>query len=86
MSARSPLFNAPVFLGSAFFLFGLAIVEKFLDLFGLRIPLVNVYPHQLLDWAITLLVFEIALSVRQLIEMRLGEGRDAKPETRTGVR
>ncbi len=86
MSARRPLFNAPVFLGSAFFLFALAIVEKALNLFGWRIPLVDVYPRQVLDWAITLLVFEIALSVRQLVEMRLGEGSDAKPETRTGVR
>ena len=84
LSARSPLFNAPVFLGSAFLLFGLAILEKFLNLFGWSIPFVSVYPRQLLDWAIALLVFEIALSVRQMIEMRLEERRGTS-EHRTDV-
>jgi len=86
MSTRSPLFNAPVFLGSAFVLMGLAILEKFLNLFGWTIPFVDVFPRQILDWAVALLMFEIALSIRQLIELRLLDARDAKPETRTGVR
>jgi len=85
MSARSPLFSAPIFLASAFFLMGLAILEKVLNLFGGRIPLIDVYPRQLLDWAIALLMFEIALSVRQLIEMRLDERPGSKPATRTGA-
>jgi len=85
MSARSPLFNAPVFLGSAFLLMGLAILEKLLNLFGSRIPFVDVFPRQLLDWAVALLMFEIALSLRQMIETRLEEHRGPKPETRTGV-
>jgi hypothetical protein len=85
MSTRSPLFNAPIFLGTAFLVMGLAILEKALNLFGWRIPLVDVYPRQLLDWAVALLVFEIALSVRLLIEMRLDERRGSNPETRTGI-
>jgi len=84
MSARSPLFNAPVFLGSAFLVFGVAILEKFLNLFGWRIPFVDVFPRQLLDWAIALLVFEIAVSVRQMIEMRLEEGRGSKGTDKSG--
>ena len=82
MTARSSLYNAPIFLGSAFFVMGLAILEKFLNLFGWRIPFVDVFPRQLLDWAIALLVFEIALSMRQMIEMRLDERHGAKPEAR----
>jgi len=82
MTPRSSLYSAPIFLGSAFFVMGLAILEKFLNLFGWRIPFVDVFPRQLLDWAIALLVFEIALSMRQMIEMRLDERRGAKPEAR----
>jgi len=84
MSARSPQFHAPIFLGSAFFLMGLAILEKLLNLFGWTIPLLHVYPRQVIDWAVALLMFEIALSIRQIIELRL-EARD-EPETRTGMR
>jgi hypothetical protein len=85
MTAPSPLFNAPIFLGSAFCVMGLAILEKFLNLFGWRIPFVDVFPRQLLDWAVVLLVFEIALSMRQMIEMRLAERRGPKPEIRPGT-
>jgi len=85
MAGRSPQFHAPIFLGAAFFVMGLAIVEKLLNLFGWSIPFVGVFPRQLLDWAVALLVFEIALSVRQLIEMRLEERREPKPETRPGM-
>jgi hypothetical protein len=80
MVARSSQFRAPVFLGSAFFVMGLAILEKVLNLFGGSIPFVDVFPRQLLDWAVALLVFEIALSMRQLIELRLEERRGSKPE------
>jgi hypothetical protein len=60
-----------VFLGTAFLLFGIAIVEKLLNLVGLGIPIVDVYPNQILSWAITLLIFEIALTLRQLVETQL---------------
>ncbi len=68
---REGLFTAPVFLGMAFFVFGIAIVEKFLNLIGLSIPFTTVYPAQLLQWAATLLVFDIALVLRQMLENKL---------------
>jgi hypothetical protein len=61
-------FTGPIFLGPAFFVFGLAIVEKTLNIFGGSIPIVTVFPRQLLEWAVVLLVFEIALTLRQLVE------------------
>ncbi|HTT67777.1 MAG TPA: hypothetical protein VMF70_07100 [Gemmatimonadales bacterium] len=82
MAAQSPQFHAPIFLGAAFFVFGLAILEKVLNLFNLSIPFAGVFPRQLLDWAVALVMFEIALSVRQLIEMRLedrGQSRSEAP-------
>ena len=82
MAATNSLFQAPVFLGSAFFVMGLAILEKVLNLFGGRIPFIYVFPRQLLDWAVTLLVFEIALSMRQLIEMGLEQRRGSGDEGR----
>jgi hypothetical protein len=82
MAARSPLFSAPIFLGTAFFVMGLAMVEKLLNVFGGSIPFVSVFPRQLLDWAVALLVFEIALSMRQMIEMRLEDRRGSTPEIR----
>jgi hypothetical protein len=80
MAARTSLYNAPIFLGSAFLVMGVAIVEKFLNLFGWSIPFVDVFPRQLIEWAGALLLFEIALSMRQLIELRLEERRGSKPE------
>lgn len=68
---REGLFTAPVFLGMAFFIFGVALVEKFLNLIGLSIPFTTVYPAQLLQWAATLLVFDIALVLRQMLENKL---------------
>lgn len=68
---REGLFTAPVFLGMAFFVFGIAIVEKFLNLIGISIPFTTVYPAQLLQWAATLLVFDIALVLRQMLENKL---------------
>ena len=70
MSAQPGLYSAPVFLGAAFLLFGLAALEKFLNLFGASIPFLDIFPRQVLDWAVTLLVFEIALTLRQLVELR----------------
>ena len=66
-SASAP-YTAPVFLGTAIFVFAVAIIEKTLNLVGGSIPLVTVYPRQLLDWAVVLLMFEIALSLRVLSE------------------
>jgi hypothetical protein len=81
MSGRSPQFNAPIFLGSAFILLGLAILEKVLNLFGKTVPLLDVLPSRALEWAVTLLMFEIALSIRQLIEVQLEQRRDSKTQT-----
>lgn len=67
---RESLYSAPVFLGTAFLLFGLAILEKALNLVGLSIPLIDVFPSQVLGWAVTLLAFEIALTLRQLVELQ----------------
>lgn len=80
MAASNSMYRAPIFLGSAFFVMGLAIVEKVLNLFGWTMPLVAVFPRQLVDWAVALLMFEIALSVRQMIEMRLDERGGSKPD------
>jgi hypothetical protein len=68
---KPAMYTAPVFLGTAFLLFGIAIVEKLLNLIGTGIPVVNVYPNQVLSWAVTLLIFEIALTLRQLVETQL---------------
>jgi hypothetical protein len=69
---RERMYTAPVFLGSAFLLFGLALLEKVLNLFGYGIPVVHVFPRQLLEWAVIVLMFEIALTLRQLVELRQG--------------
>jgi hypothetical protein len=68
---KEQLFTAPVFLATAFFIFGLAIIEKFLNVLGLSIPFTTVFPRQLLSWAVTLLIFDIALTLRQMMENRL---------------
>ena len=73
---RESFYSAPVFLGTAFLLFGLAILEKALNLIGWSIPLINVYPSQVLGWAVTMLTFEIALTLRQLVEMHRLDRRD----------
>jgi len=70
MAAQPRLYTAPVALGTAALLFGLATVEKVLNLFGANIPFIDVFPRQVLDWAAILLIFEIALTLRQLVEMR----------------
>jgi hypothetical protein len=70
--APSP-YTAPVFLGTAIFVFALAIIEKTLNLLGGSLPIVTVFPRQLLDWAVVLLMFEIALSLRVLSERLLAK-------------
>lgn len=63
-------FSAPLLLGTSFLLLAAAIFEKGLNTLGMSIPLVNVFPRQLLDWAVALAVLEIAVSVRQMVDRR----------------
>lgn len=62
-------FTAPVFLGTAFLLIGIAIVEKGLNVLGTGLPVVNFFPRQVLDWAVTLMILEIAITLRQIAEV-----------------
>ena len=71
MNQERETFRAPVFVATAFLLFALAIIEKALNLLGGSIPLLHVFPRQLLQWAVTLLIFDIALLLRQIRESRL---------------
>ena len=80
MANSTAMYRAPIFLGSAFFVMGLAIIEKVLNVFGWTMPLVAVFPRQLLDWAVALLMVEIALSMRQMIEMRIEERRGSRAD------
>jgi hypothetical protein len=68
-SAQPRLYTAPLFLGTAFLLFGLAALEKLLNMFHLSIPVLQIFPRQILEWAVILLMFEIALTLRQLVEL-----------------
>ena len=69
MSRRSPEFyTAPMFLGMGFLLVGVAIIEKLLNLFGWSLPVVDVFPSQLLNWAVTLMILEIAITLRQIFQ------------------
>ncbi|HUF69280.1 MAG TPA: hypothetical protein VMM79_11620 [Longimicrobiales bacterium] len=68
---KDQVFTAPYLLATAVFLFALAIVEKGLNLIGARIPILDVFPRQLLEWAIFLLILDIALLLRQMVENRL---------------
>lgn len=70
MNRTTPeIFTAPLFLGTGFLLVGMAIVEKILNLIGTTLPLVDVFPRQLLEWAVTLMILEIALTLRQIAEV-----------------
>lgn len=60
------LFTAPVFLASGFLLLGMAILEKALNLVGYGLPFIDVFPRQLLDWALILVILEIAITLRQI--------------------
>lgn len=71
MTTSSRSFSSPVFLGTAFLVFGVALIEKVLNVVGWSLPYVNVFPRQLIDWAVALLMFEIALTLRQLVELKL---------------
>lgn len=72
MSQKSDdIFTAPILLATAVLLFGLAIIEKGLNIIGTSIPVLDVYPRQLLDWAVVLLILDIALTLRQMLENRL---------------
>jgi len=51
-------------------------LEKALNLLGTSVPFVNVFPSQLLNWAVVLLMFEIALTLRQMLEMQVADRRD----------
>jgi len=73
---RESFYSAPIFLGTAFLLFGIAILEKALNLVGWSIPLIDVFPSQVLGWAVTLLAFEIALTLRQLVELQRTDRQD----------
>jgi hypothetical protein len=59
-----------------------AIVEKLLNMVGWSLPFVDVFPRQLVDWAVALLVFEIALSLRQLVDMVLESRQGPEPQPR----
>ena len=77
---KRPLYSGPILIVPAALLFGLALLEKALNLVGTSLPVLDVYPRQLLEWAIMLLVFEIALTLRQTLEFlaehRTEEWRD----------
>ena len=70
MDDEKELFTGPWLFATAVFVFALAIVEKGLNLVGGSIPFTTVFPRQLLDWAVTLLAFDIALSLRQMLATR----------------
>jgi hypothetical protein len=74
------MYASPVFLGSAFLLFAFALLEKIFNLFGGNIPLLHVYPRQVLEWAVILLMFEVALTLRQLVELRRAGNDQASGE------
>ncbi len=57
-----------VFFFGGFFFLVLASVEKALNLIGQSIPLLNALPSQVLQWAVVLLMFVIALLLRQIRE------------------
>lgn len=61
-------FTAPWLFAAAVFVFSLALIEKGLNVVGLSIPVTDVFPRQLLDWAVTLLIFDIALTLRQSLD------------------
>jgi hypothetical protein len=66
-TTRHPeVYSVPWLLAAAFVMLAAAMVEKALNTVGLSIPVVDVYPRQLLDWSVALAVFEIALAVRQI--------------------
>lgn len=74
MENRTPeTFTMPWALAAAVFVLMIALLEKALNLVGGSIPFTNVYPRQLLDWAVVLFIFDIALSLRQLVGLQSHE-------------
>ncbi len=71
MKKKAQMYTAPVFLGMAFLVFGVAILEKALNVLGASIPFTDVFPRQLVDWAVVLLIFDIALTLRQMFDWSL---------------
>lgn len=66
---RTPeVFTAPLFLGTGFLLVGVAMIEKVLNLLGTSLPVLTVFPRQLLDWAVMLMILEIAITLRQIAQ------------------
>ena len=63
-------FTAPWLLAAAVFIFAIALVEKGLNVVGTSIPFTTVFPRQLLDWAVALMIFDIALTLRQIADTR----------------
>ena len=47
----------------------MAIVEKGLNVFGQSIPVIDVFPRQLLDWTVPPLLFVIAIVLRQILDL-----------------
>jgi hypothetical protein len=70
MNKDPEVLSAPWLLAMAFLLLAAAMVEKALNIFGGSIPVVDVFPRQLLDWAVALAVFEIAITLRQMQAQR----------------
>jgi hypothetical protein len=68
------LFTAPWLLASAVLVFAVALIEKGLNLIGTSLPFTQVFPSQLLGWAVTLLIFDIALTLRHLLELQRRSG------------
>ncbi len=69
--SREQVFAAPVFLLIAVGLFCVAIILKGLSLVGLDIPSIGIWPRLLLEWAVFLLILDIALLLRQNLENKL---------------
>ena len=80
MRRRTPeLYTAPMFLGMGFLLVAVAIVEKLLNVIGFSLPIVDVFPSQLLNWAVTLMILEIAVTLRQILQQLALSGEAAPP-------
>ena len=57
-----------LFFVGAFLVLVLAVIEKGLNLIGQGVP--GVYPAQLLQWSVVLLIFVIAILLRQIRNQR----------------
>jgi len=52
----------------ALFFLAVAVLEKGLNLVGQSIPVIDVFPQQLLTWTVPPLLFVIAIVLRQIRE------------------